>query len=238
MRRLLISSSAIAILAGFLATPSASAQYATVTEPQTLTLYLGGFLPTREGSRDVNDVLLQNEQFLAFRIQDFDFTTFGGEWLFPIGHNFEGGAGVGYFQRTVPSTYLNLVNSNGAEITQTLQLRIVPFTATLRVLPFGTHAPIKPYFGGGVAVYYWHYNESGQWVDADNNIFLGSFTGSGGAVGPVVLGGVRAPVGMLDLGFEVRWQGGEGTLPTDQGFAGTKIELSGMNYLFTVGIKF
>ena len=31
--------------------------------------------------------------------------TFGGEWLFPLGEFFEGGIGVNYYAKTVPSFY-------------------------------------------------------------------------------------------------------------------------------------
>ena len=39
-------------------------------------------------------------------------------------------------------------------------------------------------------------------------------------------------------GFEIRYQSAEGKLPNDQGFAGPKIDLGGMNYLFTLNFKF
>ena len=64
------------------------------------------------------------------------------------------------------------------------------------------------------------------------------FVGSGSSTGPLVLGGVRVPVGSVDLGAEVRHQSGEGKLnPND--FAGaTKIDLGGFSYLATVNIRF
>ena len=37
---------------------------------------------------------------------------------------------------------------------------------------------------------------------------------------------------------EIRWHGGKGQLPSDQSFAGTKIDLGGFNYLFTFGVRF
>ncbi len=91
----------------------------------------------------------------------------------------------------------------------------------------------------GVGVFGWRYSEYGQFVDPDTlAIFNGTFVGSGSAVGPVVLGGVRVPMGPTAAGFEARWQSAKGSLPADQGFAGTKIDLGGMNYLFTFSIRF
>jgi len=69
-------------------------------------------------------------------------------------------------------------------------------------------------------------------------VFTGNFVGSGGAVGPVILGGVRAPIGPASVGFEIRYQSVEGDLPNDQGFAGSKIDLGGFNYLFTTSFRF
>jgi hypothetical protein len=59
-------------------------------------------------------------------------------------------------------------------------------------------------------------------------------------VGPVVLGGVRFPVGSRGSGFggEIRWQGGKGDLPAALNFAGPKIDLGGFNYLFTINVGF
>jgi hypothetical protein len=243
MRRLLLSLAAMSVVAGFIATPSAFAQ-------QSVNFFVGGFVPVAADSRgDIsggqsNDVLVQNKNFLLFDMHRFDGTTFGGEYLVGMGRFFEASGGIGYFQETVPATDANYVNSNGTNINADLKLRIVPFTATFRVLPLGNHAPVVPYFGGGVGINWWRYSESGQFVDytrpvpASPPIFNGTFIGSGTAVGPVILGGVRVPIGPMAPGFEVRYQAGMGTLPTDQSFSGTKIDLGGMSYLFTFQIRF
>ena len=210
---------------------------ASARAQQTLNFQLGGFIPHSADARPSSDVLVQDQSSLDFATSDFNGVTFGGEWLFPIHNNFEGGLGLGFYNRTVPSVYLNVVNSNGSEIGQDLKLRIVPFTATVRFLPLG-HGGFEPYIGAGVAAYYWRYAETGQFVDVNNNIFQGSFVGSGSAVGPVVMGGFRGVFDPLTAGFEVRWQSGKGNLPADQSFAGSKIDLGGFNYLFTLGIRF
>jgi hypothetical protein len=223
---------------GFIATPAASAQ-------QSFNFYMGGFEPTSADARgDIaggisNDVLVQNQQFLSFRIKDFDGFTFGGEWLIGLNNYFDGGLGLGYFQETVSAVDTNYVNVNGADVRANLKLRIVPFTATFRVLPLGHHAPVQPYAGGGIGVFGWRYSEYGQFVDPTTlAIFNGTFVGSGTAVGPVLLGGVRVPIGPTAVGFEARWQSAKGDLPSNQEFAGTKIDLGGMNYLFTFNIRF
>ncbi len=231
MRRLFISLSAItlvALVAGFVAPPMASAQ-------QSVNLFVGGFVPRSLDARSSDDVLAANLNYLAFNIKDFNGPTFGGEWLVAVGNNIEAGLGGGFYQQQV--------NSDGTEIAQDLKLRVVPFTATVRFLPLGRHAPIQPYIGAGVGVMRFRYSETGQFVDSSNNIFNGNFVGSGTATGPVVLGGVRFPVGMVDIGYEARYQSMKGDLPADQGFGGgfittPRIDLGGFNHLFTVNIRF
>jgi hypothetical protein len=208
-----------------------------------LTFSIGGFVPKGESSRDDDDVLVNNlcciENPLAFRVGDFHGGTIGVEYLVGLGEFFDAGLGVGYYKRTVPSVYLNLVNENGAEIQQSLSLRVVPFSATIRFLPLGHTNFFEPYIGGGLAVLNWKYQESGDWVDpSDSSIFRETFTGSGTATGPLVLGGVKFPVGPLAVGGEVRWQDAKGNLPADQQFAGPKIDLGGFTYGATFTVRF
>jgi hypothetical protein len=241
MRRWLISVTtvaAVSLVVGFIGTPVASAQ-------QSVNLYLGGFVPTSLDSRGSttnglsNDVLVRDLDFLAYDFGRFTAPTFGGEWLVGLSDKFDAGLGIGYYQRTVPAVDANFINANGNEVVADLKLRIVPFTATVRWLPFGHRAPLQPYLGGGVGVFAYRYSESGQFVDpTDQSIFSGSFVGTGSATGPVALGGVRAPIGRTAVGFEVRYQYARGSLPANQEFAGSEIDLGGFNYLFTFNIRF
>jgi len=81
--RLFVPAGVAGLVIGFLSAPAASAQ-------QSVNFYMGGFVPTSADARgDIaggisNDVLVQNQQFLSFRIKDFDGFTFGGEWLVPM----------------------------------------------------------------------------------------------------------------------------------------------------------
>jgi hypothetical protein len=238
MRRLLLSVASVSLVAGFIATPSASAQ-------QSVNFFIGSFVPTSADARgDIsggrsNDILVRDQDFLTFNINRFRGPTFGGEYLTGIGDFFEAGASIGYYQSTVAASDTKFVSPSGANVVADLKLRVVPFTATFRVLPLGHHSGVEPYVGGGIGVFGWRYSESGQFVDpTDRSIFNGTFLGSGTAIGPVVLGGLRVPIGPAVPGFEIRWQSAKGDLPTDQDFAGSKIDLSGISYLFTFAIRF
>jgi outer membrane protein W len=237
MRRLL-SISVVALVLGFVATPAALAQ-------QSVNFFIGGFTPRALDARGTDDVLFQNGAFLStvngsgtLDLSQFNGVTVGGEYLVGLNRNFEAGLGLGFYQKSVPTFYTTLVNSDGTDITQTVKLRIVPFTATARWIPFGTNNPIQPYVGAGVGVLIWRYSETGQFVDNSSNVFVGNFAGSGAKAGPVVLGGIRLGTGPVPFGFEVRWQSAKADLPADQGFAGPRIDLGGFNYLFTIGYRF
>lgn len=231
MRRLFFASAVLAVV-GLFAPSSSYAQ-------QSINFYAGGFVPTGEDARDRDDVLWNNLDFLAFNIKDFNGGTAGVEYLVGLNEYVDAGLGVGVYRRTVPSVYANLVNNNGSEIEQDLKLRMVPFTATVRFLPIGRSAGLEPYIGGGVAIINFRYSESGDFVNfTNNNIFRDTFIGKGTATGATILGGLRVPLGNWAFGGEVRWQRALGDLPESEGFAGSKIDLGGWNYLATFQVKF
>jgi hypothetical protein len=234
MRRLTTAISALG-LAAVLLTPSAT--YAQ----QSLNLSIGGFVPAGEDSRgdiDGGDVLVNNLDFLAFNIKDFNGASFGAEYIVGLTPFIDASLGVSGYRRTVPSVYADLVNANGSEIEQDLKLRIIPFTATVRFLPVGRDAGLIPYIGAGVGIFNWRYVESGDWVDSNNDIYRDSFVGKGTATGPVILGGLRVPAGAWDIGGEIRWQQATGELPSSESFAADSINLGGWTYLATFNVHF
>ena len=178
---------------------------------------------------------------LFFPLKDFNSATFGGEWLIGLGDNLEGGIGIAYYGRSVLSSYANFTNqADGSEIVQTLRLRIVPITATVRFLPLGRQNVVEPYIGAGVGIFLWRYSEAGQFIDPTTaNIFSANppFVATGTNAGPVILGGARIPFGNYAIGGEVRWQKATGTLPTSQ-FVSDAIDLGGLTYQATFVVRF
>src|SRR5262245_23609602 len=232
MRRFTVTL-ALAALIGVFAAPAAYAQ-------QSVNFWVGGFVPSGESTRGHNtgasdDVLVNNLDFLAFNIHDFNGGTVGGDWLVRLGEHFDAGLGLGFYQSTTPSVYRFFTNADGSEIEQNLRLRVVPFTATIRFMPLPREAIVQPYIGTGIGVFSWTYTETGQFVDFnDFSIFRDRFNASGAAAGPVVLGGVNVPIGSGGVGFEMRYQSAEGKLPGDLGFSAPRIDLGGFNYLATI----
>jgi opacity protein-like surface antigen len=226
-----------------LAPAAAAAQVFQVTRSDarnTVNFNLGYFGLRGEDSRVDDDVLFNDLDSLAFDIGDFNGVTFGGEWLFGVTNYLEAGVGLGYYQQSVPSVYRDFQDSDGTEIEQELKLRIVPITATARFLPLGRGASVEPYVGGGIGFFNWRYSEVGEFVDfADFSIFRQRYIADGTAIGPVVLAGLRAPIGdAWSVGGEIRWQRAEGDGLLDEGLLGDKIDLGGWTTNFTVGIRF
>jgi len=88
-----------------------------------------------------------------------------------------------------------------------------------------------------VAIRY-RYSEVGDFVDDFGDIFPARYVADGVAVGPTILGGIRAPISNWTVGGEVRWQKAEGKDLFEEGFLGDKLDLGGWHANFTFGIRF
>jgi opacity protein-like surface antigen len=234
MRTILASSVvAVAIFLGLAAPVSAQ-------EP-SLSINFGYFALRGDQSRSDGDVLIanrfDNDLPLLFETSDFNGFSINGEWVFPIGEYFEAAAGIGFYQNTVHSIYANVTFPDQSEIEQDLKLRIVPISGTVRFLPLTNRSGVQPYVGAGIGIFNWQYSEVGNFVASDLSIFSDRFVDSGTAVGPLVVGGIRFPVGdVLSLGGELRYQNAEGDLSAD--FLGDKIDLGGWTYSAILAFRF
>jgi Outer membrane protein beta-barrel domain len=231
----------LAAAAAILAPAAAHAQIRQVSSDhrQAVGFTLGGFFPKGEDSRVDDDVLFNDLDDLAFDIGDFKGVSVSGEWLFSLGDFLEAGVGAGFYQNTVHSVYRGFVNANDSEIEQDLKLRIVPVTATVRFLPIG-RGSVEPYVGAGIGAFNWRYSEVGEFVAPDSSIFRSKYEANGTAVGPVILAGIRAPIGdVWDIGGEIQYQHASGdTNSAESGLVGDKIDLGGIHALVTMHIRF
>jgi hypothetical protein len=220
-------------LASLLAADAAFAQQ------QSLNFSVGLFAVRGEDARVEGDALVINRDLYLFDFKDFNGPSVGADYLVGFGDYFEVGAGIGYTNRTVDTIYDDFVRPDGTEIEQQLKLRVVPITATLRVLPLGHTTPFQPYIGGGLGIYNWRYSETGDFVDFSlpgRPVFRESYTASGTSLGPVAVFGLRFPVGNATIGGEMRYQKAEGDLD-ERDFLGPKIDLGGLHYSATVGFR-
>jgi hypothetical protein len=233
MRSRSVCTAALVLAVSAFAAETSSAQ-------QTLNLSVGYFGVRGEDARVEGDVLVANRDLFLFDFTDFGSVSLGAEYLAPLGEYFEAGGGVAFTFRTVDTIYDDFVRPDGSEIEQQLKLRIVPITATVRVLPLGRRSAFQPYVGAGVGLFNWRYSETGDFVDFSapgRPIFRETYAQSGTSIGPVAVFGARVPVGSGMLGGEVRYQKAEGALD-ERDFLGSKIDLSGFHYVVTFGIRF
>lgn len=211
----------------------------TASAQQAINFSLGYFAVRGEDGRVDDDVLVANREILDFDISDFNSASIGAEWLVPIGDYLEASAGLQFSSRTVHSEYALLAHPDQSPIEQDLKLRIIPISATLRVLPLGRRAAVQPYVGGGIGIFNWRYSETGEFVDFVTPglpIFRDSFVADGTEVGPVAVFGLRVPLDRFAIGGEVRYQ--KATVDLNEDFLGSKLDLGGWHYLGTFAVKF
>jgi opacity protein-like surface antigen len=238
MKRLVPAGCAIVLIV--LGASGAEAQQVRRVEPRNaISFNIGYFALRGEESRHVDDVLLADLPAHVFEIDDFNFATFGGEYQFGLGEYLEGGVGIGFYQRGVPTFYADFETDTDAFIDQEFKLRIVPMTATIKFLPIG-RGPVEPYIGVGVGLFNWEYSEVGDFIDfSDDTVFHAQYNDSGNEVGPVIFGGIRFPVADIwTFGGELRYQKAEADLDPNVGFLGTKIDLGGWTTSFNVSLRF
>jgi hypothetical protein len=213
-----------------------------LAQQQTVNFTFGGFVPRGEDARVEGDVLNANRTFLVFDVDEFKSATAGVEWLFPIGNYVEGGAGVSFTRRTVPTVYLDFTDQDGREIEQELRLRRIPIDLTLRLTPLGPSSPVQVYFGGGVSLIPWRYSENGDFIDFNNDgeVFRAQYVASGTQAGAVALAGVRFQGRSAAGGFEVKYHKADASLEdnSDDEFLGSRIDLGGWTYQATLGFRF
>jgi hypothetical protein len=212
---------------------------AAFAQQQSLNFSLGYFMVRGEDARVEGDALVVNRDLYLFDFDDFNGASLGADYLIGFGEYFEFGAGIGYTSQAVDTIYDDYVRPDGSEIEQQLKLRVVPMSATVRVLPLGRRSAFQPYVGGGIGFYNWRYSETGDFVDFSlpgQPIFRESYVASGTSVGPVAVFGLRFPVGNVTIGGEMRYQKAEGELD-ERDFLGPKIDLGGFHYSATVGFR-
>ena len=242
--------SAVATIA-ILTPATAQAQITRVSGSDTRQSFgvnLGGFMLKGEDSRVDRDVLFTNLNSLLFDIKDFNGPSVGAEWLIGVTEYIEAGADVSFYQRTVPSIYRPpFFQKDGGEIEQDLKLRIIPVTASVRVVPLGRNHSVQPYLGIGVSALNWRYSETGEFIDfseaspgTEGTIFRAKYVAKDTTVVPVVIGGLRfLAADIWTIGGELRYQRGEGdTGGREVGFLDDKIDLGGWTANLNIHFRF
>ena len=220
MRRLPVVVGCVALVAGLFAPATAYAQ-------QSLNFYVGGFVAERgrrsaRRRRSATMCCVNNLDFLAFDINDFNGGTVGAEYLVGLGEWLDAGLGVGIYKRTRAERLRRfrqrqrLRDRAGSEAADRAVHRDGPVPAAR-----SHRAAVEPYIGAGVAHLQLALQRKRRLRRLQRQLDLPRQLRRQRARRPVrsssaACGSRSAP---LDVGGEVRYQNAEGDLPADQDFS-------------------
>ena len=201
-----------------------------------LTVRLGALFPREESNLFLDDRVL-------YTVDKGDWVGFTGgvEYSARVARYLELGVHVDGYGRTLDTIYRDFTDQDGRGIPQRLKLQIAPVGLSLRLVPGGRHATFVPYLAVGGDVYFWEYEEFGDFIDfedPDLPIISDAFISDGVTVGGHVAGGVR-----LRLNHDISIVG-EGRyymapkVDMEEDFRGTTIDLNGWSATLGVHIQF
>ena len=210
-------------------------------DAQGLDVRLGAFIPRASSN------LFQDDSEL-YLVEKNDWVGFAGgvEYNHVFAKNVELGIHVDGYSKTIDTSYRDFVRPDGSEIEQTLRLNIVPFGLTVRLIPTRKRTKVAPYLGGGVDLFYWKYEEWGDFIDfwdPDLAVYPDSFYASGVTFGFHATGGVRFYLNRdFALVAEGRYQWAEADMGDD--FSANepglvnRLDLGGASIYFGVHVRF
>jgi len=197
---------------------------------------MGAFLPSADSN------LFRDDQDLYFVSKD-DFIGFTGgvEYNVVLANNVEIGLHFDGYGRTVDTSYRDYTWDDDAEIQQSLRFQVFPFGASIRLVPTSRRAKVAPYLAGGPDLFYWKYEEFGDFIDffdPDLPVYGDHFVSDGVTFGAHVAGGLRFYLNRdFALVFEGRYQWAKTEMGDDfQGEPGNPYEIDLGGPSFTVGL--
>ena len=202
---------------------------------------LGAFIP-----RASSNLFMDDEELYIVSKGDWVGFAGGVEYNHVFVKNVELGIHVDGYGKTIDTSYRDFVRPDGSEIEQTLRLNIVPFGLTVRLIPTRKRTKVAPYIGGGIDLFYWKYEEWGDFIDFWDPllpVYNDSFRSSGVTFGFHATGGVRFYLNRdFALVAEGRYQWAEADMgddfsPNEPGLI-NRIDLSGASVYFGVHVRF
>jgi hypothetical protein len=218
------------ILLGLLPVPSSAGG---------IDLRIGGFFP-RANTGAANDLFVDDSVLYTVGRSDWRGVTGGIEFNVNIASSLELGFHLDGYSRTVHTTYRDYQRPSGREITQSLQLDMIPLGISLRFVPAGRRGRLAPYVAVGADFFFWQYEEWGEFIDFEDRtmpIIEDSFKSNGTAPGFHVAAGLRIPINYdVSIVAEGKYQWAEDDMGDD--FRGNRIDLSGASATIGVNIRF
>lgn len=161
--------------------------------PDSFNISVGFNKPSGE-----SDIYAQNERETTFRVSDLNGWSGSIGYDHFLGEHISIGGSISGYQQDTDVEDADFELSNGSPILRNIRLEVVPVELNLHLLPAGRDAGIIPYVGGGAGIYYWEYEEAGDFVfDRATNqrrVVTGRSYSDGTDPGWHVEGGVQIPV--------------------------------------------
>jgi hypothetical protein len=159
-----------------------------------ITLRTGEFEP--DGDSDLWEENAVLYGLTAAGISDW---TWGAEFGTEIGHHMEVLFGIDFYSGEDAS--YRFVDTDGVPVVLSSDLEIMPVTVSLKFAPFGRRGHggsfrrLVPYLGGGAGIYFWDYEEVGDFIDPVTDVVTtGRAEADGAAFGTHVLLGLEVAV--------------------------------------------
>jgi len=212
-----------------------------VASASGLDVRVGGFLPQANSNLFSDDA-----QLYTVGKDSWKGATGGIEFSTGLARNVELGFHVDGYGRSNDTVYREFTHSDGSDIAQTLKLTVVPVGVSLRLVPTGRRARVAPYVAVGGDLFFWQYEEFGDFIDFRNPtrpIQSDSFQSSGVTPGFHVAGGVRVPISYdFSIVGEVRYQWAKADLGGDfrpaPGEQPLRLDMSGTTVTLGLHIRF
>jgi len=213
-----------------------------------LELRIGGFFPRGQSDLfdDVNELYTRDSRrnectatsCPGVETEDFAGLYGGAEYSFNVADHVEMGISLDGYSKTIPTIYRDFSRPNGDDILQELRLTVVPLGVSLRVLPLDRYAAVQPYATIGADVFFYKYEEFGDFIDFFSNnldISSDSFKSDGAALGGHAAAGLRIPLGHdFAITAEGRYQFAQ-KKQMDDDFSRNRLDLNGASA--TIGIR-
>jgi hypothetical protein len=201
-----------------------------------LNIKMGLFNPNMDS--DLWDMNMYN---LAFEKQDMRDKYYGIEYEHNLNRFVSFSIEGGWYEKDHYSFYRDLVYADdGSEIPQNIGLKIYSFEAGFKFYPMGRRTALAPFLGVGGGLYYWKYEQWGDFYDAiDDVVYQDEYAESSTySPGFNVKGGfivrLSRDIGVL---LEAKYHYLKGNLSSFfEEFE--DLDLSGMTYCVGVSIRF
>jgi opacity protein-like surface antigen len=203
-------------------------------EPNSLRLRVGEFAPAGE-----SQYWEQREIDFTGSTGDFDDTIFGVDYTRMLSERFGIIASGSLYEASTTAAFLDFEDDFGNDIVHETSLDITQLNLGILFHILRRDAVVSPYVGGGLGLYGYDLEESGDFIDFDTfDIFSGTFSADGNAFGGFFLLGLEIPLSEnVGIFAEGRWHSVEDELDGDfEGFG--DIDLGGRELAAGVSFRF